>query len=147
MAIFKFTKAILNGDPIDVFNHGNMSRDFTYIDDLINSMRWLIDVIPKPGELSEGELSKQDSKSPVAPFRVVNIGHSKPTKLMDFIAAIEEAIGIKAVKNLMPMQAGDVPATWADTDLLKRLTGYTARTDTKTGIRCFVEWYRKYYAC
>ena len=147
MALFKFTKAILNGDAIDVFNHGNMSRDFTYIDDLVNSMRCLIDVIPEASDVSEEGFYGQDSKSPVAPFRVVNIGNSKPTNLIDFIVAIEEAIGIKAVKNLMPMQAGDVPATWADTDLLKRLTGYSARTDTRTGIRRFVEWYRKHYVC
>ncbi len=86
-----------------------------------------------------------DSKSQIAPFRVVNIGNSMPTQLLDFIIAIEEAIGVRAVKNLMPMQAGDVPATWADTSLLEKLTGYKPNTDLPTGVQNFVEWYRGYY--
>ena len=141
MALFKFTKAILNGDPIDVYNNGEMSRDFTYIDDLINGIHLLIDTIPI--KLKSNEIS--DSKSHVAPFRVVNIGNAQPAQLMDFITAIEKTIGRKAVKNLLPMQAGDVKSTWADTSLLAGLTAYKPNTDLSTGVQKFVEWYRDYY--
>ena len=109
MAPFKFTKAILNGEPIDVYNNGDMSRDFTYVDDLVKGMRLLFEAIPGANDLSAENADVQDSKSPVAPFRVVNIGNSKPAQLLDFINAIEKSIGIKAVKNFMPMQQGDVP--------------------------------------
>jgi UDP-glucuronate 4-epimerase len=145
MALFKFTRAILNSDPIDVYNHGDMSRDFTYIDDLVHGIRLLMDAIPGNTDLLEKEDCKVDSISQVAPFRVVNIGNSRPSKLLDFITAIEDSIGSKAVKNLMPMQAGDVPATWADTSLLHYLTGYKPYTDLPTGVRNFVRWYREYY--
>ena len=121
MALLNFTRDILNGKPIDVYNHGEMSRDFTYIDDLVNGMRLLIDVIP---EIAVSKLIDFDlaDRSKVAPYRVVNIGNSKPEKLTDFIEAIEKSVGRQAIKNLVPMQAGDVPSTWADTSLLKRLT-------------------------
>ena len=145
MALFKFTEAILNGDPIDVYNHGNMSRDFTYIDDLVNAIRLLIDVIPDTKNLLPKKSDVVDSKSNVAPFRVVNIGNSKPALLSDFISAIENSVGNQAVKNLMPMQAGDVPSTWADTSLLEELTGYKPNTDLFTGVQNFVDWYREYY--
>ena len=145
MALFKFTKAILRGEPIDVYNHGEMSRDFTYIDDLISGMWLLIDAIPGYSDNPELQADAEDSKSHVAPFRVVNIGNSKPHQLLDFIRAIEESVGIKAVKNLMPMQAGDVPATWAETGLLEMLTGYVPTTDLATGVQNFVAWYREYY--
>ena len=145
MALFKFTKAILNGDAIDVYNHGDMSRDFTYIDDLVNGIRLLLDAIPEYSDKSGEQEDGVDSKSHVAPFRVVNIGNSKPQQLSDFIRAIEETIGTQAVKNLMPMQAGDVPATWADTTLLEMLTGYAPTTDIETGVQNFVGWYREYY--
>lgn len=145
MALFKFTKAILNGDAIDVYNHGDMSRDFTYIDDLVSGMRLLIDAIPEYACELKAKADGADSKSNVAPFRVVNIGNSKPHQLMDFIRAIEDSIGTKAVKNLLPMQAGDVPATWADTTLLEMLTGYVPTTDIATGVQNFVGWYREYY--
>jgi len=145
MALFKFTKAILNGDPIDVYNHGDMSRDFTYIDDLVNSMRLLVDAIPSVTDLSNPNENAEDNKSNVAPFRVVNIGNSKPAQLLDFIVAIEKSIGIEALKNFMPMQAGDVPATWADTTLLEYLTGYKPNTDLSFGVQNFVSWYREYY--
>lgn len=145
MALFKFTKAILNGEPIDVYNSGDMSRDFTYIDDLVNGVRLLIDIIPGASHCLERNSDVVDSKSHVAPFRVVNIGNSKPTQLLDFIRAIEKSIGIKAIKNLLPMQAGDVPATWADTSLLKSLTDYKYETDLSTGVQTFVRWYREYY--
>ncbi|MDC1296940.1 NAD-dependent epimerase/dehydratase family protein [Octadecabacter sp.] len=146
MALFKFTKAILNGEAIDVYNHGNMSRDFTYIDDLVNSIRLLIDAIPENSDKLRIHADGADSKSHVAPFRVVNIGNSKPHQLLDFIRAIEEALGTQAVKNLMPMQAGDVPATWADTTLLEILTGYGPTTDVATGVQNFVGWYKEYYS-
>ena len=145
MALFKFTKAILNGEAIDVYNHGDMSRDFTYIDDLVNGMRLLIDAIPSAEDTSSGDEYAEDSKSQVAPFRVVNIGNSKPAQLLDFIAAIEKSVGIEALKNFMPMQAGDVPATWADTSLLEHLTDYHPNTDLSVGVQNFISWYREYY--
>jgi len=147
MALFKFTKAILSGDAIDVYNYGEMSRDFTYIDDLVRGMRLLIDAIPEDTDHSKENACKLDSKSQVAPFRVVNIGNSQPSKLLDFITAIEKSIGIEAVKNLMPMQAGDVPATWADSSLLAELTGYRPQIDLSNGIENFIRWYRAYYNC
>ena len=141
MALFKFTKAILNGDPIDVYNHGDMKRDFTYVTDLVEGIRLLIDAVPERlDEVPEG-----DSLSPVAPWRVVNIGNSDSIQLTDFIAAIEEATGKTATRNMMPMQAGDVPATWADASLLQTLTGYKPQTNVRDGVQAFVDWYRDYY--
>ncbi|OED46620.1 NAD-dependent dehydratase [Rhodobacteraceae bacterium (ex Bugula neritina AB1)] len=141
MALFKFTKAMLNGQPIDVYNHGKMSRDFTYIDDLVAGITGLIDTVPGSTPVSE-----QDSLSPVAPFRVVNIGASKPTPLMEYIAALEDALGIEAQKNMMEMQAGDVPATWAETGLLTQLTGYQPQVNVTQGVARFAAWYRDYYS-
>ena len=145
MALFKFTKAILNGEPIDVYNLGDMSRDFTYIDDLVHGIRLLLDAIPECKVVVAEQTYCSDSISQVAPFRVVNIGNSNPSKLLDFITAIEKSIGIEAVKNLMPMQAGDVPATWADITLLEELTGYKPHMDLSVGVQNFVSWYREYY--
>ena len=145
MALFKFTDAILNGKPIDVYNQGNMSRDFTYIDDLVKGMSLLLEAVPSFSSLDQQTCILLDSKSPIAPFRVVNIGNSKPTKLTDFIDAIENCIGKKAVKNFMPMQRGDVPSTWADTSLLQDLTGFKPQTDITSGVKKFVRWYRNYY--
>lgn len=145
MALFKFTKAILNGESIDVYNNGDMSRDFTYIGDLVHGMRLLIDATPRGRFGEEEQTSCVDSISRVAPFRVVNIGNSQPSQLLDFILAIEKSVGIEAVKNFMPMQAGDVPATWADTSLLEKLTGYKPNTDLLMGVQNFVSWYRQYY--
>jgi UDP-glucuronate 4-epimerase len=145
MALFKFTKAILDGKPIDVFNQGDMSRDFTYIDDLVNGIRILIDTSPGGNQLSATDRYVPDSKSPVAPFRVVNIGNSRPIQLLDFIKAIETYTGIKAKKNMLPMQPGDVPRTWADTSLLEELTGYKPCTNLSTGVQKFVSWFIKYY--
>jgi UDP-glucuronate 4-epimerase len=139
MALFKFTRAMLEGRPIDVYNHGRMSRDFTYIDDLVSGITGLIEAVPGSSPVSD-----QDSLSPVAPFRVVNIGASKPTPLMDYIAALEEALGVAAEKNMMDMQAGDVPATWADTSLLTQLTGYEPRVSVREGVGRFAAWYREY---
>lgn len=143
MALFKFTKAILEGKPIDVYNYGDMSRDFTYVEDLVHAIRLLIDAVPIRSE--DGVVEEGDSLSPVAPFRVVNIGNSNAVQLTDFIAAIEDATGSHAERNLMPMQPGDVPATWADASLLKRLTGYTPHTTVPEGVANFVRWYRQYY--
>ena len=143
MALFKFTKAIIAGTPIDVYNHGDMKRDFTYIDDLVQAIRLLIYAVP---EREPQDILPDDSLSPVAPWRVVNIGNSNCVQLTDFIAAIEAAIGQPAVRNFMDMQPGDVPATWAKATLLHGLTGYTPQTDMTTGVRKFVDWYRDYYA-
>lgn len=142
MALFKFTKAILNNDPIDVYNYGDMKRDFTYIDDLVKAIRFLIEAVPSN---SVGPLCECDSLSPVAPFRVVNIGNSEPVQLTDFIDAIEVATGKKAKRNMMPMQAGDVPITWADSSLLRALTGYSPQTTVREGVSKFVEWYYDFY--
>lgn len=143
MALFKFTKAILHEELIDVYNYGDMKRDFTYVDDLVNAIRLLIEVVPSN---SSSVPIEGDSLSPVAPFRVVNIGNSNSVQLTDFIEAIEEATGKKATKNLMPMQAGDVPATWADASLLQALTGYAPETSVQEGVRNFVKWYRSFYS-
>lgn len=143
MALFKFTKAILEGRPIDVYNYGDMKRDFTYVTDLVEAIRLLIDAVPvRP---ADGVVAEGDSLSPVAPWRVVNIGNSEPVQLTDYIAAIETATGRVAERNLMPMQAGDVPATWADTTLLQSLTGYHPKTRVPEGVKAFVDWYRDYY--
>jgi UDP-glucuronate 4-epimerase len=144
MALFKFTRAMLNGEPIDVYNHGEMMRDFTYIDDLVEAIRLLVDAPPvRPA--SVGDIAEGDSLSPVAPWRIVNIGNSQPVQLDEMIAAVEEALGIEAQRNLMPMQPGDVPATWADAGLLRALTGYVPQTGIREGVGRFVEWYRDYY--
>lgn len=145
MALFKFTQAIINGDPIDIYNQGEMSRDFTFIDDLVTAIRFLIAAPPNVIEVSREDSKIIDSKSPVAPFRVVNIGNSEPVKLLNFVNAIEEALEIKALKNFMPMQAGDVPATWADTSLLQKLTGFKPSTSVYYGVQRFVNWYQEYY--
>ena len=144
MALFKFTRGILNGDPIDIYNNGEMFRDFTYVTDLVRGIRLLIDAAPERPE-SRDDIADYDSLSPVAPWRVVNIGNSDKVRLMDFVEAIEEECGREAIKNFMPMQTGDVPATWADATLLKELTGYQPQTDVREGIRRFVAWYREYY--
>ena len=143
MALFKFTKAILAGDPIDVYNFGDMKRDFTYVEDLVQAIRLLIDVVPVRPE--DGISPAGDSLSPVAPYRVVNVGNNNAVQLTEFIEAIEAAVGQRAERNLMPMQAGDVPATWADAELLKTLTGYAPQTTVKDGVASFVRWYRQYY--
>ena len=142
MALFKFTRAILAGEPIDVYNYGDMRRDFTYIDDLVAGLMALVESAPEAGASVHETI---DSISPVAPWRVVNLGNAKPVELEAFITAIEEATGHSAKKNFRPMQPGDVPATWADTTLLSALTGNHNRTDIKDGIAQFVRWYRRYY--
>ncbi|WP_425104874.1 NAD-dependent epimerase/dehydratase family protein [Ancylobacter sp.] len=145
MALFKFTRGILQGTPIDIYNHGDMWRDFTYVDDLVRGISLLIDTVPPlPG--ARGEPIPGDSLSPAAPFRVVNIGNSDKVRLSDFVEAIEAEIGTKAIRNYLPMQAGDVPATWADASLLHALTGFRPHTPFREGVARFVAWYREYYA-
>ncbi|WP_373295393.1 NAD-dependent epimerase/dehydratase family protein [Neogemmobacter tilapiae] len=140
MALFKFVKAVLQGEPIDIYNHGDMRRDFTYVTDLVEG-------IVRLGSKAPGAdaIGPMDSLSPVAPYRVVNIGNGAPVGLMDFVTAIETALGQKAEKRLLPMQPGDVPATWADASLITALIGPLPRTDVATGVARFVEWYRAYY--
>ncbi len=143
MALFSFVEAMREGRPIDVYNHGNMFRDFTYIDDLVRGIRLLIDAVPvRPA--APAEIEPGDSLSPVAPYRVVNIGNGTKVRLMDFIQAIETSLGIKAICNFMDMQAGDVPATWADNALLQRLTGFQPQTDVAAGVARFVDWYKDF---
>ena len=148
MALFKFVKAIINDKPIDIYNQGKMYRDFTYIDDLVQGIKLLINTIPKvnPNEIdTKKDIPKGDSHSPVAPFRIINIGNSNKIKLLDFIDAIENIMQKKAIRNYMPMQKGDVPATWANSSLLKNLTSFEPKTNFKDGIENFIKWYRSYY--
>jgi UDP-glucuronate 4-epimerase len=141
MALFKFTHGILNNKAIDIYNNGEMQRDFTYVEDLVRSIELLINQIPQ----TDMAVSINDNVSPVAPFRVVNIGNSDKINLMDFISEIEKNLGKKAIKNMMAMQTGDVPATWADVGLLKDLTGFSPNTTVSFGIEKFVKWYTSYY--
>ena len=140
MAHFLFTRAILAGEPINIYNMGKMQRDFTYVDDLVGAILTLIDVIPDPAQPVTG-----DSISAVAPYRLVNIGNGNPIPLMDFIAGIEAACGREAIKTYHDMQPGDVLATWADTTLLQTLIGARKATPLSTGLHHFVDWYRAYY--
>jgi len=145
MAFFKFTRSILNGDPIDVYNNGDMRRDFTYIGDLVEAI-WRLQSLAPPLPLDRPQTGNSgDTVSPQAPWRVVNIGGGSPVALMDFIGAIEKACGRKANCNFMPMQPGDVPQTFASADLLMELTGYKPSTTLQSGISEFVAWYRDYY--
>jgi UDP-glucuronate 4-epimerase len=148
MALFKFTKNILEGKPIDIYNHGDMWRDFTYVADLVHGISLLMDAVPpQVGTTPERATPIEgDSLSPVAPWRVVNIGNSDKVRLLDFVDAIEDCLGKKAVRNYLPMQPGDVPATWANASLLQRLTGHQPQTDFKLGVAEFIKWYRAYYA-
>ena len=141
MALFKFTKGILNNEPIDIYNNGEMYRDFTYVDDLVKSIRLLINKIPVEGE----PIGKIDSLSNVAPFRLLNIGNSKKIKLLDFIEAIESELDKKAIRNFMPMQMGDVSKTFADTSLLKAVVDFSPNTEIKKGVAHFIKWYKEYY--
>lgn len=144
LAYFKFAKAILQGEPIDVYNHGALWRDFTAVEDLVEGVGRLIPLAPpRPG--LRGALVEGDSLSPVAPHRIVNVGNSDKVHLIEFIGTLETLLGRKAICNFLPMQPGDVPATWADCSLLQRLTGFKPETDLATGLGRFVEWYRGYY--
>lgn len=146
MALFRFVEAIRDGRPIDLYNHGDMRRDFTYVEDLARAVRLLIDAVPSLPAAREppGRVPAGDSLSPVAPFRVVNIGNGESVRLLDLVDAIEAALGVPAIRNLMPMQPGDVPATWADTTLLRTLTDYAPHTDVRDGVERFVAWYREW---
>jgi UDP-glucuronate 4-epimerase len=143
LAYFKFTEAILQGRPIDVYNHGELWRDFTAVEDLVEGVCRLLPLAP-PLPSDRGTPIEGDSLSPIAPWRVVNIGNSDKVHLMDFIRTLETLLGRKAILNMMPMQPGDVPATWADCALLQRLTGFQPQTDLATGLKPFVDWYRDY---
>ncbi len=141
MALFKFVKATLAGEPIDVHGQGAMSRDFTYIDDLIEAIVRLIDVLPQQGD----PVGPDDSLSPAAPYRVVNIAGGSPVRLTDFIDEIERSLGLPVQRNLIPMQKGEVVATFAAADLLERLTGYRPSTPVSVGVPAFIRWYREHY--
>lgn len=143
MAYFSFARAILDGEPIDVYNHGEMWRDFTYVDDLVLAILGLIDAVPPLPGAGAAPVAG-DSLSPAAPFRIVNIGNSESVKLADFVAALEDALGRRAMRNPMPMQQGDLPATWADASLLRALTGHAPRTPLRDGVQRFVDWYLDY---
>src|SRR5438477_2853149 len=138
MVLFKFTKAILSGRPIDVFNNGRMRRDFTYVDDVIESVVRIMNVIPTPDP--EWSSDRPNPNSSVAPFRLYNVGNQHPVELLEVIALLEEALGKKAIRNLLPLQPGDVPATFADAVDLEQETGFTPRTPIREGIEKFVEW-------
>jgi len=143
MAYFKFTKAILEGRPIDVYNHGQMSRDFTYIDDIVEAITRLI---PRPPAPDPGfDRARPDPARSWAPHRVYNIGNDQPERLMDMIAILERALGRTAEKRLLPMQPGDVEATWADVSALEAVTGFRPRTTLEEGLRRFLTWYRAFY--
>ena len=144
MALFKFTRAMLAGEPIDVYNHGKMQRDFTFVTDLVEGIARLINAVP-PSPEARQEPIEGDSLSPVAPWRAVNIGNGDTVELMDYIKALEAALGIEAKKNMMEMQQGDVPATLASNDLLKALTGFTPSTPVQDGVAAFVAWYKSHY--
>lgn len=143
MALFLFTKAILNGEPIKVFNNGNMMRDFTYIDDIVESIYRLIQKKPEPNPNWDGK--NPDPGTSYAPYRVYNIGNSNPVNLMDFITAIEEKLGIEAKKEFLPLQAGDVPATYADVEDLYNEINFRPQTSIKEGVSKFIDWYLDYY--
>ena len=142
MALFKFTKGILNKKKIDIYNQGKMYRDFTYIDDIVDGVCLLINKAPN---LNRVKKFTNDSLSSVAPFRVLNIGNTRKVYLLDFIDALEKELGKKAIRNYMPMQKGDVKMTLSDTTLLKKLTGYNPKTNLKLGIKNFLKWYLLYY--
>lgn len=144
MALFKFTKAILAGKAIDVYNNGNLSRDFTYIDDIVEGIIRIADVVPKAQENWTPESGTPADSA--APYRIFNIGNGSPVKLLDFIEALETSLGMTAEKNMLPMQPGDVHATWAETEDFFAATGYQPKVGVKEGVARFVEWYKGYYS-
>jgi len=143
MALFIFTKAILAGETIDVYNNGNMQRDFTYIDDIVEGVVRVIDSPAKAN--ADWNPAVPDPGSSPAPYKIYNIGNSSPVKLLDFIDAIEQALGKSAQKNFMPIQPGDVPATWADVKELIQDFSYRPATPIEQGVKNFVDWYRDFY--
>ena len=142
MALFKFTKGILNKKRIDIYNKGKMYRDFTYIDDIVKGIFLLIN---KPPNHKQKGKFKKDTLSPIAPFRILNIGNTKKVYLLNFIKTLEKELNIKAIRNYMPMQKGDVKQTLSDTNLLKKITGYNPKTKYQDGIKKFLNWYLEYY--
>ncbi|MCX7842200.1 MAG: NAD-dependent epimerase/dehydratase family protein, partial [Clostridia bacterium] len=143
MALFLFTKAILNGEPVKVFNNGNMMRDFTYIDDIVEGIVRLINKVPQANTDWSGD--NPDPATSKAPYRIYNIGNNNPVKLEDFISVLEEKLGRKAIKEYLPIQPGDVPKTYADVDDLISDAGYKPSTTIEDGIEKFVRWYKSYY--
>jgi len=143
MAYFSFTRNILAGKPIDVFNNGNHSRDFTYIDDIIEGVIRVLDRVPEPNPDWSGD--NPDSASSTAPYRLYNIGNNEPVELMHYIEVLEDCLGKKAEKNMLPMQPGDVQATYADIDDLVRDIGYKPDVTVEQGLANFVNWYRDFY--
>jgi UDP-glucuronate 4-epimerase len=143
MALFKFTKAILAGEPIQVFNYGKHRRDFTYVDDIVEGVIRACDRVATVDPAWHGDAP--DPASSNAPYRLYNIGNNRPVELLEYIHTLEDCLGRKAEMNLLPLQAGDVPDTWADIDDLTRDVGYTPATPVQTGIRAFVDWYLAYY--
>jgi UDP-glucuronate 4-epimerase len=143
MALFKFTKGILAGEPIPVFNEGKMVRDFTYIDDIVEGVVRVIDHTAAPNPMWSGD--QPDPATSYAPYRVFNIGNNNPVELMRYIKVLEQCLGKKAILDLLPMQAGDVPATSANTEALEQAVGFRPDTTVETGIARFVEWYKEYY--
>ncbi|BBG60569.1 NAD-dependent epimerase [Providencia rustigianii] len=141
MALFKFTKAILAGEPIDVYNNGDLSRDFTFIDDIVEGVIRISDIIPQADPQNRSDSPAESS----APYRIYNIGNGQPVKLIEFISALEKALGKEAIKNFLPMQAGDVYTTWADTEDLFKATGYRPHVTIEQGVQAFVDWYKSYY--
>jgi len=142
MALFKFTKGIINKKKIDIYNRGKMYRDFTYIDDIVDGISALINKAPNLKQLGK---IKNDSLSSVAPFRILNIGNTHKVYLLDFINTLEKELGIKAIRNYMPLQKGDVKMTLSDSTLLKKITGYNPKTSYKVGIKKFLKWYLLHY--
>ncbi len=143
MVLFKFTKAIMDGRSIDVFNNGKMKRDFTYVDDVVESVVRIANVIPESDPNWSSE--RPDPSSSLCPFRLYNVGNHEPVELLEIITILEETLGKKAKKNLLPMQPGDVPATYADVETLERVTSFAPGTPVRDGIRQFVDWYREFY--
>ncbi len=142
MALFKFTKGILTNKKIDIYNKGKMYRDFTYIDDIVNGIQLLINRVPNNKQRKK---YNKDSLSPIAPFRILNIGNTKKVYLLNFIKQIEKELGKKAIRNYMTLQKGDVKKTLSNTNLLKKITGYRPKTDYKLGIKKFLNWYKSFY--
>jgi UDP-glucuronate 4-epimerase len=143
MAMYLFTSAILAGRPIDVFNNGDMQRDFTYVDDVVEALVRVGDKPATPNPDWRGDAP--DPASSKAPYRIYNIGNNEPVKLMQLIETIEKATGKQAIKNFLPMQPGDVPATFANVDALMRDVGFAPKTSIEVGVQRFVDWYRGYY--
>jgi UDP-glucuronate 4-epimerase len=143
MALFLFTKAILEGQPIDVFNHGAMRRDFTYIDDIVEGVVRTSDQVAAPNPAWDS--LHPDPATSRAPYRIYNIGNNNPVELMHLIGTLEQVLGRTAEKRLLPLQAGDVPATYADVEALVQDVGFAPKTPIETGVARFVAWYREYY--